>query len=72
MTKKKLLDAHGRATVPLASRQMTPYESVTFSGHAPTRVCNASIREPLKSLMREPARAGASDALALRSHGESC
>ena len=45
MTKKKLFDPHGRATVPLASRQMTPYEPVTFSGTTTTRVCNASIRE---------------------------
>ena len=72
MTKKKLLDAHGRATVPLASRQMTPYESVTFADILPTRVCNASSREPLKSLMREPARAGAMAASGLKSLGLGC
>ena len=42
-------------------------EPVVFD--VPTRITNASQRETLKSPMREPARAGASDAYELRSVG---
>ena len=42
---------------------------IVFDPDTVIRMCNASQREPLKCLMREPARDGASDAYALRSVG---
>lgn len=46
MTNKKLHDRNGHAVVPLASRQMTPYSTVTFD-EPPMRVCNASSNKEL-------------------------
>lgn len=73
MTKHKLLDRNGRAAVSIKPKQSKSlYSGVIRFDHAPDRICNASMREPLVLVRQAPARKGAADASALPSIGQGC